>query len=69
MPIISRGFRGRRAPVDPDRVPPGQYVTHGFPVLTYGPTPRVKTGEWSLSVDGEVDTPTSWRWEDFLALP
>ena len=38
-PIVSRGFRGRRAAdVDPARVPPGQYgvpavlrnATHGF---------------------------------------
>ena len=31
-PIVSRGFRGRRAAnVDPVRIPPGQYVTADFP--------------------------------------
>ena len=41
MAFISRGFRGRRTPdVDPGRVPPGQYVTADFPVLSAGPTPH-----------------------------
>ena len=39
MSIISRGFKSRRPPVDPKRVPPGQYVTNDFPVLSAGPTP------------------------------
>jgi hypothetical protein len=40
MPPISRGFRGRRPQVDATRVPPGQYATTDFPVLSAGPTPR-----------------------------
>ena len=40
MSIISRGFRGRRRDGPPDRVPPGQYVTDDFPVLSAGPTPH-----------------------------
>ena len=39
-PIISRGFRGRRDDAPSDRVPPGQYVTRDFPVLSAGPTPH-----------------------------
>ena len=40
-PIISRGFKGRRRDDAPDdRVPPGQYVTNDFPVLSAGPTPH-----------------------------
>ena len=35
-PTISRGFRGRRQDVPPGRVPPGQYVTRDFPVLSAG---------------------------------
>jgi AraC-binding-like domain len=35
-PTISRGFRGRRQGVPPGRVPPGQYVTREFPVLSAG---------------------------------
>src|SRR4029077_2401853 len=37
---VSRGFRGRRRDdIDASRVPPGQYVTADFPVLSAGPTP------------------------------
>jgi DMSO/TMAO reductase YedYZ molybdopterin-dependent catalytic subunit len=66
----SRGFRGRRTPgIDPGRVPPGQYVTQDFPVLSAGPTPRTPLAEWSLEIGGEVDSPRRWGWEEFLALP
>ncbi len=69
MPI-SRGFRGRRRDdVDPARVPPGQYVTPDFPVLSAGPTPRVALDEWSFMVDGAVDDAVSWSWDELLALP
>jgi DMSO/TMAO reductase YedYZ molybdopterin-dependent catalytic subunit len=67
---ISRGFRGRRRDdVDPARVPPGQYVTPDFPVLSAGPTPRVTLDEWSFMVDGAVDDAVSWSWDELLALP
>ena len=68
MPI-SRGFRGRRRDVDPTRVPPGQYVTPDFPVLSAGPTPRVALDEWSFMIDGSVDEAVSWTWDELLALP
>lgn len=69
MPPISRGFRGRRPPVDPTRVPPGQYVERDFPVLSAGPTPRVDLDRWQLSIDGAIDRAASWSWEQFRALP
>ena len=69
MSPISRGFRGRRRPVaDPSRVPPGQYVTEDFPVLSAGPTPHTKLDAWSFSVSGG-DLPTSWSWDEFRDLP
>src|ERR1700746_2734613 len=38
---ISRGFRSRRQEQTPkNRLPPGQYVTTDFPVLSAGPTPQ-----------------------------
>ncbi len=68
MSHISRGFLGRRRPDAPaGRVPPGQYLTQGFPVLSAGPTPNVETSEWRLSVTGEVDEPLEWTWDEFLA--
>ena len=54
MPV-SRDFRGRRKrEAEPDRLPPGQYVTDDFPVLSAGPTPHTPLEQWSFSVvDGE----------------
>jgi DMSO/TMAO reductase YedYZ molybdopterin-dependent catalytic subunit len=67
---ISRGFRGRRrSDIDPGRVPPGQYVTPNFPVLSAGPTPRTPLADWTFEIRGTVDEPVSWTWEEFLALP
>jgi DMSO/TMAO reductase YedYZ molybdopterin-dependent catalytic subunit len=49
--FVSRGFRDRRRPPDESgRVPPGQYVTDDFPVLSAGPTPHTPLAEWDLSI-------------------
>src|SRR5438309_4447608 len=69
MPPISRGFVGRRPRVDPSRLPPGQYVETGFPVLSAGPTPHTPLTEWSFSVRGAVDRPVSWTWDELMGLP
>ena len=70
MSPVSRGFLGRRRPVgDPSRLPPGQYVETGFPVLSAGPTPHTPLDEWSFLIDGEVDNAVSWPWKEFLELP
>src|SRR5438105_3111875 len=70
MTPISRGFRGRsRGDVPSDRVPPGQYVTEDFPVLSAGPTPHTPLERWSFTIDGQVDQPRSWTWDEFRALP
>jgi DMSO/TMAO reductase YedYZ molybdopterin-dependent catalytic subunit len=67
---ISRGFQGRRrSDVDPDRVPPGQYVTAEFPVLSAGPTPSTPLADWTFEIRGLVDKPVSWSWEELVALP
>jgi DMSO/TMAO reductase YedYZ molybdopterin-dependent catalytic subunit len=70
MSPISRGFTGRRHPVeDASRVPPGQYVTTDFPVLSAGPTPHTPLDEWSFTLHGLVEEPVSWPWTEFLDLP
>jgi DMSO/TMAO reductase YedYZ molybdopterin-dependent catalytic subunit len=70
MPPISRGFRGRRRDHAPsDRVPPGQYVTDDFPVLSAGPTPHTSLDDWDLTITGEVDGLRRWSWDEFRALP
>jgi DMSO/TMAO reductase YedYZ molybdopterin-dependent catalytic subunit len=67
---LSRGFRGRRQPdVDPARVPPGQYVTRDFPVLSAGPTPHTPLADWTFTIRGAVDKPLSWTWDELRALP
>jgi len=69
-PSISRGFRGRRRPIgDPSRIPPGQYVTTDFPVLSAGPTPHTLLQEWGFTIHGNVKEPVSWPWAEFLARP
>ena len=50
-------------------MPPGQYVTKDFPVLSAGPTPRIALEQWTLTVGGLVDPPRSWTWEEFQSLP
>ncbi len=70
MPTISRGFSGRpRGQAPPDRVPPGQFVTRDFPVLSAGPTPRTPLSAWDFQVRGAIGRPSRWSWEEFRALP
>jgi DMSO/TMAO reductase YedYZ molybdopterin-dependent catalytic subunit len=52
-----------------DRVPPGQYVTDDFPVLSAGPTPHTPLDQWDFTIDGEVDERHRWTWDEFRALP
>jgi DMSO/TMAO reductase YedYZ molybdopterin-dependent catalytic subunit len=69
MPF-TRGFR-RRHPEPPPGVelPPGQYLTDGFPVLSAGPTPHIPLDQWELTLSGAVGEPRSWSWQELQALP
>ena len=67
MAIINKGFRRKRE--TDDRLPPGQYLTADFPVLSLGPTPRVTTKAWKLEVSGLVKNKITWHWAEFNALP
>jgi DMSO/TMAO reductase YedYZ molybdopterin-dependent catalytic subunit len=68
--FISRGFVGkRRQEGKSNRVPPGQYLTDDFPVLSAGPTPRTPLDQWTFTIDGLVAGQVSWSWEDFNRLP
>ena len=70
MSFVSRGFHGRRnEDVDSARVPPGQYVTSDFPVLSAGPTPRTPLDQWDFQIVGEVDGTHRWTWDELRALP
>jgi len=65
---ISRAFRGRRRAASA-AVPPGQYVTEDFPVLSAGPTPRPDLASWRFAVTSEAGQRTGWTWPELRALP
>ena len=68
--IAARGRKqADKLGIDPARVPPGQYLTERFPVLTYGRNPQFDLKTWSLAVDGEVESPFALSWDELLALP
>ena len=52
-----------------ERVPPGQFVSRKFPVLTYGSNPQVALDSWRLRVFGLVEEELELNWEQFKALP
>ena len=66
----TRGFLGRgRAGRDP-RLPPGQYDTgRQWPVLTAEATPKIDAAAWSFAIEGLVDRPSTWTWDEMHALP
>jgi DMSO/TMAO reductase YedYZ molybdopterin-dependent catalytic subunit len=68
--MFERLFGDRRPdPAVAERVPPGQYVTEKFPVLHYGSVPRTDLSTWDFRVYGLVDSPVTFSWEQFKALP
>jgi len=68
MAIVSRGFSGRRSAGD-EKLPPGQYVTTDFPVLSAGPTPRVPLDQWEFTVGDGNNELKRWDWKAFRELP
>ncbi|HEY8226832.1 MAG TPA: sulfite oxidase-like oxidoreductase [Pyrinomonadaceae bacterium] len=68
MAIISRGFSGRRTAGD-QKLPPGQYLTPDFPVLSAGPTPHVPLDQWEFTIDDGDKVLQRWDWKSFRDLP
>jgi DMSO/TMAO reductase YedYZ molybdopterin-dependent catalytic subunit len=68
MTTISRGFTGRRSAAKA-KLPPGQYLTTDFPVLSAGPTPHVSLDQWELTIDDGTDVLRRWDWKSFRKLP
>lgn len=66
MALITRGFTGRHHDEDP-HLPPGQTLVRDWPVLSAGPTPRIRTDDWTLSVYTETGT-VRWTWDELLGL-
>jgi DMSO/TMAO reductase YedYZ molybdopterin-dependent catalytic subunit len=70
MVKFTRGFGGRGQAARDPRLPPGQYDTgRTWPVLTAEATPKLNTAAWSFRVEGLVEQPTSWSWDEIHALP
>ncbi len=69
--MATRGFTGRRSGSEEtrERLPPGQFLEQGFPVLSAGPTPRVRIEDWTFTVKDGVRPVKSWNWAEFNALP
>lgn len=68
MALVSPGFTGRRDPPE-GKLPPGQHLTAGFPVLSAGPTPQVPLEKWELTIEEGSDRLRRWDWKSFRSLP
>jgi DMSO/TMAO reductase YedYZ molybdopterin-dependent catalytic subunit len=64
----ARGFVPRASAVT-DRLPPGQTLTSGFPVLDLGVKSEISLDRWTLALDGLVEKPVVLNWTQFNALP
>lgn len=52
-----------------DRLPPGQYLTKKWPILSYEPTPKFDAGAYRFKVSGAVEEPFELTWDELQALP
>lgn len=69
MGKFTRGFAGRGRGERDARLPPGQYDTGStWPVLTAEVTPRLDTSSWTFRIEGRVDHPTTWTWDEIHTL-
>lgn len=66
------GKLGRTQTIKQDQkgleVPPGQFVTEKFPVLTFGAAPKVDLETWQFKVSGLVEKELTLTWEEFMSL-
>ncbi|MCA6510006.1 MAG: sulfite oxidase-like oxidoreductase [Pseudanabaena sp.] len=51
-----------------DRIPKGQRLTNGFPIMTYGDTPQIQRQDWQFRVWG-LATEKIFSWDDFMSMP
>jgi DMSO/TMAO reductase YedYZ molybdopterin-dependent catalytic subunit len=66
--VVTRGFKGKRDPAAA-HLPPGQYLTPDFPVLSAGPTPEIPLDQWRFTITDEAGSEHSWSWRELLDLP
>src|SRR5919204_4968467 len=59
----------RDAGYEPERLPPGQYLTEKWPVLHAGDVPRIDPATYDFRVYGEVGNPITLRLDELKQLP
>lgn len=64
----ARGVTARAVPSG-DRLPPGQKLTEGFPVLDLGVQPDIPLSDWTIRLDGLVANPAQLTWDQLSQLP
>ncbi|HWG84173.1 MAG TPA: sulfite oxidase-like oxidoreductase [Deinococcales bacterium] len=65
--MLGKFFR-KPAGSEAARTPPGQTLTERFPVLTYGPTPRIDPQNVRIRIFGLAEEGV-FTWDDLLSLP
>ena len=68
MPILSRGFSAPHSSGNA-KLPPGQYLTTDFPVLSAGPTPHVSLDQWEFTISDGIKSLKRFDWKAFRELP
>jgi DMSO/TMAO reductase YedYZ molybdopterin-dependent catalytic subunit len=68
MALITRGFAGRGKGPPGSRLPPGQHESTSWPVLAAEPTPRLNTATWTFKIEGLVENPVTWTWDQIHQL-
>ncbi|MGW4807445.1 sulfite oxidase-like oxidoreductase [Kitasatospora sp. NPDC004272] len=68
MATLTPGFHGHRR-TRGDRLPPGQFLTEDFPVLSAGPTPAVPPERWRFTLTTETGQQHAWSWAELMTLP
>ena len=68
MAVVSRGFSGRRT-TEGAKLPPGQYLTADFPVLSAGPTPHISLDQWEFVISDGIRPLKRFDWNALRELP
>jgi len=69
MAVVSPGFHGKPRGDQSSRLPPGQYLEEDFPVLSIGPTQRIRLDQWRFEITTETGRSHRWSWTELMALP
>lgn len=69
MDALTRKGEVNRVAADRPRVPSGQHLTKGFPVLDLGIRPPFDPATWTLRVFGEVEQELEYSYQELLTLP